>query len=396
MWFFIAESILVIIISLLAGCVAGWLIWGGERKKTKDASTIDVSSSVLPSSGTAFLSSETPLVANGSDSELRAELDDLHAELADTQAELEEARSALEDARIELGDTHAELGDHRERVMTRDADVSRLKAKLRKAVEEIERRTALANVARQELAEERTKFSEQLNLIGNGASSDAAPHGGAVGLTGAGHSTGPFDVDNGSSSALTEEQIEERVRARTAQLQLRFEATERRMDQAIARADEAERELASARLGLRDAQTLAHEREAGLRREAQERAEQLESETASVRNSAETRLKELETELQKAKAESAEEIERLQGVVIQAQETSSKADRALSELTEQVGTIRSLNATHLEQVHNTIDDLQSRLDAAKSMLVGHTQSQASSAGAQSSLVSDPGHDKRVF
>jgi peptidoglycan hydrolase CwlO-like protein len=340
-FFFVIESILAIVIALLFGIVAGWLVWGGERKKPVAAG---ISSGAVAIESESDTADTKPSVANAASTSAVGALSLAGApdeRLIALEREYEEVNAEFEELRAELEDTRADLEELHERVASRDGDVSRLKAKLRKAVEEIERRTAIATAARDELAQERARVAALAAEIEEAqAQHEAAAFAGNSSADASTADRPPvnlapvFDLDSDAASraAMTEEQIEERVRARTASLTIQTEALERRMNLAASRADEAERELASAKLALADAQAKALEGIAGVRRES------------------DAQIGELESELARANAKVAH------------------SNGMLTELAAELQTIRDANSSHLQRVHTSIGDLSQRLDSAKAVL----------------------------
>ncbi len=311
MLFFIAESFVALVIAAFFGCIAGWLIWGGERRTAKVDGDHSANSLAGTSGAALGESAVTPRPSSELAEGVSAENVTQHPDFVSMKREL----AGLNDRSTAL----------EERVELREADVARLKAKLRKAVEEIERRTALATAARRELADERTRI-EALEQAGQTAPAIAPSNETAADVS----PLSVFDVEAGAAHvALTEEQIEERVRARTASLAIQSENLERRMHQAASRADDAERELITSKQALADAKAHAQELLADARREGQESVE-------AVRREAQQESARLDRELQEANRRAED------------------ANRSVAELTTEVNAIRDAQASHLRRVQEAM------------------------------------------
>ncbi len=382
MWFLTIESIALLAVATTLGLFAGWLVWGGKpavisaRAPNSAAASLTIAPQALaepldPELGTVIdqrdgepmdpptmgrLTSDTRLSPDEIDpgaiealaeSEFGLEapqgfpgpyrsapsadetvLDLLGSSLPDTQDVSAFPSVASSNSvrllELEAAQLREELDQLSARLETREADVVRLKAKLRKAVEEIEKRTALAQAARAELVEHQQRLAQsQVATSTNEGSErdDFAPVG----------------------TRFTSAEIDELVQARTASLQIQTSQLERRTALIQSRAEEAEARVVA------------------LKAEA-------------ARQQAET-----DAAFAKAEQESADRILALEVDLASARQRTNMATQELMGFGTEISAIRDTNAKHLQSVHETMRDLQHRLDTAKAALAGRSISAVKSA-----------------
>jgi predicted flap endonuclease-1-like 5' DNA nuclease len=390
MWFLTIESIALLAVATALGLFAGWLVWGGKPA----ASLVQAAKAALPGSTLAsvsegqsneahsnvpdlaalmaddpdepneFIVSSRSAVPAGdtwlrpdeidpgavtgvvgdelaleSDSSLGTQLALGTQSLLEPHLSVEASRSGDEKAQ---GPAHSEVvrsleqtadGLRREieqlstQLESREADVVRLKAKLRKAVEEIEKRTALAQAARAELVDHQQRVAQSL------ASRAAAQPAGQQARS---EVDAQHDDFAPVGTRFTAAEIDELIQAKTASLQIQTSQLERRTALIQSRAEEAE------------ARVVALKAEA-----AQQQAE-------------------TEAALAKAEREAADRILALEVDLASARQRTNLATQELMGFGSEISLIRDTNAKHLQSVHETMRDLQHRLDTTKAALAGRS------------------------
>jgi predicted flap endonuclease-1-like 5' DNA nuclease len=365
-WFLTIESIALLAVATTLGLFAGWLVWGGKPaassaqagKSASSTPLISIDSPLHEASIDASTSAEptvnkTNNLTNGvepDDTWLKPEEIDpganlsfgqeartLHTETADDQssfqlvgqrdhaAELERSES-LRSLELVATNLRSEMEQLSFQLETREADVVRLKAKLRKAVEEIEKRTALAQAVRAELADYQQRLSQSLaSSEVNPRSSEFAPA----------HEHDDFAP---GGTRFTPDEIDELVQARTASLQIQTSQLERRTALIQSRAEEAEARVVA------------------LKAEAAQKHEEAEAALAKAEQEATDRILALEIDLASAR------------------QRTNLATQELMEFGSEISAIRDTNAKHLQSVHETMRDLQLRLDTTKAALSGRSLS----------------------
>ena len=275
-------------------------------------------------SDTGFLSDQTvasALTSLSAENSVAADSTDLVSFDAD-QAVTGTAMS--EQAKRRITGLEIDLEAIAERLKTREEDVVRLKAKLRKAVEEIEKRTAGAQAARAELLDYQEQIARDLAAKpveiepSNAASRD-------------GH-----DDFAPSGTRFTTVEIDELVQARTASLLILTSQLERRTALIQSRAEEAESRVVA------------------LKAEAAEYQQETEAALAKAEHDATNRILALEVDLASAR------------------QRTNIATRELMGFGSEIAAVRETNAKHLQVVHETMRDLQHRLDATKAALAGRS------------------------
>ncbi len=246
-------------------------------------------------------------------------------------SEMELGTSVERSRELVVSQLRGEVDQLSTQLETREADVVRLKAKLRKAVEEIEKRTALAQAARAELAEHQRMVqslaSAQANLTAssNGSNDAVQP--------------APSRVDDDFAPAgtrFTPAEIDELVQARTASLLIQTSQLERRTALIQSRAEEAE-----ARVVALKAEAAQHQSD-------------------------------YDIVLAKAEREAADRILALEVDLASARQRTTVATQELMGFGSEISAIRDTNAKHLQSVHDTMRDLQHRLDTTKAALAGRS------------------------
>ena len=244
-------------------------------------------------------------------------------------------------AQLRLAELETDLADINERLATREADVVRLKAKLRKAVEEIEKRTALAQTARAELVDyqqrlaqrdHESSFRPQQALAADSANDDFGPTG----------------------TRFTPAEIDELVQARTASLHIQTSQLERRTALIQSRAEEAEALVVA------------------LKAEAAHHQVEAESILAKAEHDANNRILALEVDLASAR------------------QRTNMATQELMGFGSEISAIRDTNAKHLQSVHETMQDLQHRLDTTKAALAGRSISSVKAPDAEAPMSDSSG------
>ncbi len=393
MWFLTIESIALLAIATTLGLFAGWLVWGGRPVLVSaevangsvpasfDGAKAELTDT-LPKAPEAFTENQADeLVEQSSVGSLPGGTwlspEEIDPEASENVAESElvvapqprflEPDLSVEDSlktgnqqvglRTESSDSvaardvtatqlRAELEQLSAHLETREADVVRLKAKLRKAVEEIEKRTALAQAARAELLDHQHRFAKSLASL----ESNIAP---TVDLQ---SMTSPSEDDDFAlaGTRFTPAEIDELVQARTASLLIKSSQLERRTALIQNRAEEAE-----ARLGELKAQSVQH---------------QAVSEAAIV----------------KAERDAAARILALEVDLASARQRTNMATQELMGFGTEISAIHDTNAKHLQSVHETMRDLRHRLDTTKAALAGRSLSPVKPATSANPIPGVPG------
>jgi predicted flap endonuclease-1-like 5' DNA nuclease len=390
MWFLTIESIALLAVATALGLFAGWLVWGGKpagslaqaamaslpgsipaslsESQSNEAQSnvpdlaalmaddpdepnefIVSSRSVVPAGDTWLRPDEIdPGAVSGvvgdelaleSDSSLVTQSDLGTRSLLEPHLSAEAPRRGDDEAQgpahsevvRSLEQTAAGLRSEIEQLSTqlesREADVVRLKAKLRKAVEEIEKRTALAQAARAELVDHQQLVAQSL-----ASPAAAQPAGQQAGL----EVEAQHDDFAPVGTRFTAAEIDELIQAKTASLQIQTSQLERRTALIQSRAEEAE------------ARVVALKAEA-----AQQQAEN-------------------EAALAKADREAADRILALEVDLASARQRTNLATQELMGFGSEISLIRDTNAKHLQSVHETMRELQHRLDTTKAALAGRS------------------------
>jgi predicted flap endonuclease-1-like 5' DNA nuclease len=406
MWFLTIESIALLAVATTLGLFAGWLVWGGKPPSPAVAASSAVPTESVASTGVADLvldhseagwADHDELVRSGANrfdagpfetdpfdadfssvtmprssllsgnrgdgARLSAEEIDpgafealveqeLGSESAtdravetnsETGAQLE-ARTAdlpaisverpqsttnasskfvTDTAQLRIAELQTELHDLSDRLSEREADVARLKAKLRKAVVEIERRTALAQTARAELIDEHHRVVQGL------ANASVAP-------VNVNASALEHDDFAPSGTRFTSAEIDDLIQAKTASLLIQTSQLERRTALIQSRAEEAETRVVA------------------LKAEAAQYQAEAESTLAKAQHDAANRILALEVDLASAR------------------QRTNVATQELVGFASEVSAIRDTNAKHLQSVHETMRDLELRLDTTKAALAGRS------------------------
>jgi predicted flap endonuclease-1-like 5' DNA nuclease len=400
-WFLTIESIALLVVATTLGLFAGWLVWGGKpavlAAKVAESSAAQSSVATLAEAdersqgefgeldadwvvdsveatrsdtlkarvadrqetvGTRLSAEEidpeafgssalgsTSLATEGSEAGQTPELDyrafvaaqsrqpeSDQLESGGTRSEAEMGPASItESLELVASQLRGEVDQLSAQLETREADVVRLKAKLRKAVEEIEKRTALAQAARAELAEHQRMVQSLASAQANPTvRSDVSAN--AV-LPSASRDDDDFAP---AGTRFTPAEIDELVQARTASLLIQTSQLERRTALIQSRAEEAE-----ARVVALKAEAAQHQ-----------------SEHDEV--------------LAKAEREAADRILALEVDLASARQRTTMATQELMGFGSEISAIRDTNAKHLQSVHETMRDLQHRLDTAKAALAGRS------------------------
>ena len=308
MWFFIFESLALLSIASVVGVVAGFLVWGGRPTPA-------------PSSAAAVGADQAHLWAE---------------------------------------------------INSRNADVERLRHKLKRAVVELERRAQQVVAAR----EAHDNLLVQVDTLGAqlAIAQDAHPF-----------VSGGISESGGSGQALGDEervQLEQQVadhRARLQQQQAEQAASSARIAHAEEERKLAQAELARARAEASDARTQVQELESQLHavdddlRRAREQLTQTEAEASDLQQKAD------ECHQQLATAEHTYEG-RLASLEVDLSSARLRTETASGELLafrNDLGQLHDANARHLADSHTTIGALRARLDRASAALTASTTPQQS-------------------
>jgi predicted flap endonuclease-1-like 5' DNA nuclease len=398
-WFLTIESIALLAVATTLGLFAGWLVWGGKPAvslaKAAPVSSQPSTPATLAEGATATVESKVPdlaaLMADDPDghdefimpkvpntftsrnssttsttsstsggttgdtwltpdeidpgaakslagnqialetqpSSLESYLSAETARMGDQPTESTVDPEAIRSLEIVAAQLRSEIEQLSAQLETREADVVRLKAKLRKAVEEIEKRTALAQAARAELVDHQQRLAQSV-AASAAAESNVAP----AGLS----ALVEHDDFAPVGTRFTSAEIDELIQAKTASLQIQTSQLERRTALIQSRAEEAE------------ARVVALKAEA-----AQQQAE-------------------TEAALAKAEREAADRILALEVDLASARQRANLASQELMGFGSEISVIRDTNAKHLQSVHETMRDLQHRLDTTKAALAGRSVS----------------------
>ena len=244
------------------------------------------------------------------------------------------ATNATNTAQLRIAELESDLGNINERLTIREADVVRLKTKLRKAVEEIEKRTALAQAARAELVDHQQLLARSITESTSGSQQAFA-------------ATAEHDDFAPAGTRFTPAEIDELVQARTASLHIQTSQLERRTALIQSRAEEAE-----ARVIV-------------LRAEVSQTQADAEAMLAKAEHDANNRILSLEVDLASAR------------------QRTNMATQELMGFGSEISAIRDTNAKHLQSVHETMRDLQHRLDTTKAALAGRSIPAVQSSNAES-------------
>jgi hypothetical protein len=244
------------------------------------------------------------------------------------------ATNATNTAQLRIAELESDLSNINERLTIREADVVRLKTKLRKAVEEIEKRTALAQAARAELVDHQQLLARSITESTSGSQQAFA-------------ATAEHDDFAPAGTRFTPAEIDELVQARTASLHIQTSQLERRTALIQSRAEEAE-----ARVIV-------------LKAEVSQTQADAEAMLAKAEHDANNRILSLEVDLASAR------------------QRTNMATQELMGFGSEISAIRDTNAKHLQSVHETMRDLQHRLDTTKAALAGRSIPAVQSSNAES-------------
>lgn len=377
MWFLTIESIALLAVATTLGLFAGWLVWGGKpalslaqvAQPSTPASFGSAQSEpaesnvseVEPFSGNDTAGSIDSNKAEGLTGDTRLSPEEIDAGAFETLVEdelgvetrpplLESYVSDETETKTKTGNrlvgsdesTNSEVVRSLELVASqlrteidhlstqlenREADVVRLKAKLRKAVEEIEKRTALAQAARAELVDHQQRLAQNFTL----SEPNVVP---ALQFA----LTAPEEHDDfaPAGTRFTPAEIDELIQAKTASLLIQTSQLERKTALIQSRAEEAE-----ARVVALKAEAAQH---------------QVESEAAFA----------------KAEHDAADRILALEVDLASARQRTNMATQELMGFGSEISAIRDTNAKHLLSVHETMRELQHRLDTTKAALAGRS------------------------
>lgn len=348
MWFFLAQTLAVLCIAAALGMVAGWLIWGGQRQARTNFGTALANVGGAASPGTAP-SAGAPQELS-SDAAVNATVLGVPTAPAPQQAtEVPDTATLSSAAEV------AALG----KVAELQADIDRLRRKLRMAVTEIEVRTLRVEELNKaldardtELGELRSELSQrdaqilelEAEVTHHEERAEAAP---ALGIAAAGQPQAPASPDPRAIEAIVASRVEEEL---------------------VKRAEVASAELAGQIEG--DRARLAA-REAALQERVDE-AERRVTEARSHSAQLEAELEELRSTNERLVTESRLRVEELELDLASARLRTDAATKELARFSAEILTLRESNAQHLQATHASMRDLQARLDNAKGVLSGRS------------------------